>query len=125
MNSKCILCPHFDEAVDHRTTECPILATEQSIKRHDKSVCARKCGTITSEQWRDYVPKSADASPGGQVTILQVQTGRTVRNGKPDITIRDNEKGTCLVIDVAVSRDTRNVIKIETEKTVLYADLTM
>jgi hypothetical protein len=29
---------------------------------------------------------------------------------KPDIIIRDNEKGTCMLIDVAISGD-RNVIK--------------
>ena len=46
---------------------------------------------------------------GGKVTILwnqQVQTD----NDKPDIIIRDNEKGTCMVIDVAIPGD-RNVIK--------------
>ena len=31
-------------------------------------------------------------------------------NNKPDIIIRDNEKGTCMLIDVAISGD-RNVIK--------------
>jgi len=46
---------------------------------------------------------------GGKVTILwnqQVQTD----NDKPDIIIRDNEKGTCMLIDVAIPGD-RNVIK--------------
>jgi len=33
----------------------------------------------------------------------------------PDITIRDNEKGTCVLIDVAISED-RNVIINEAEK---------
>jgi biopolymer transport protein ExbB/TolQ len=40
----------------------------------------------------------------------QVQTDRTIPNNKPDIIIRDNEKGTCMLIDVAISGD-RNVIK--------------
>ena len=31
-------------------------------------------------------------------------------NNKPDIIIRDNEAGTCMLIDVAISGD-RNVIK--------------
>jgi len=38
---------------------------------------------------------------------------------KPDIIIRDNEKRTCMVIDVAVSGD-RNVIKKEAEKILKY-----
>ena len=51
------------------------------------------------------VPKSVETSQGGKVTILwnqQVQTDRTVRNNKPNIIIRDNEKGTCMLIDVAM-----------------------
>ena len=55
---------------------------------------------------------------GGKVTILwnrQVQTDRTIPNNKPDIIIRDIEKGTCMLIDVAISGD-RNVIKKEAEK---------
>jgi hypothetical protein len=44
-----------------------------------------------------------------------VQTDRTIPNNKPDIIIRDNEKGTCMLIDVAIPED-RNVIKKEAEK---------
>ena len=53
----------------------------------------------------------------------QVQTDRTILNNKPDIIIRDNEKGTCLLIDVAISGD-RNVIKKEAEIILKYKDLT-
>jgi hypothetical protein len=52
-----------------------------------------------------------------------VQTDRTISNNKPDIIIRDNEKGTCILIDVAISGD-RNVIKKEAEKILKYEDLT-
>ena len=50
---------------------------------------------------------------GGKATILwdqQVQTDRTIPNNKPDIIVRDNEKGTCVLKDVANPGD-RNVIK--------------
>ena len=40
------------------------------------------------------------------------------------IIIRDNEKGTCMLIDVAISGD-RNVIKKEAEKVLKYKDLTI
>jgi hypothetical protein len=53
-----------------------------------------------------------------------VQTERTIPNNKPDIISRDNEKGTCMLIDVAISGD-RNVIKKETEKILKYKDLTI
>jgi len=48
-----------------------------------------------------------ETSHGGKVTISW--TDRTIFNNKPDIIIRDNEKGTCMLIDVAKSGD-RNVI---------------
>jgi hypothetical protein len=62
----------------------------------------------------------------GKVTILwnkQVQTDRTIPNSKPDIIIRDNEKGTCMLMDVAIPGD-RNVIKKEAERILKYKDLT-
>ena len=64
------------------------------------------------------MPKSIETSEGGKVTILwnqQVQNDKPIPNNKPDIIIRDNEKGTCMLLDVAISGD-RNVIKEEAEK---------
>jgi hypothetical protein len=60
----------------------------------------------------------------GKVTILwnqQVQTDRTIPNNKPDIIIWDNEKGTCMLIDIAILGD-RNVIKKEAEKILKHKD---
>ena len=71
--------------------------------------------------------KSVGTSKGGKVTVLwnqQVQTDRTIPNNKPDSIIRDNEKGTCVLIDVAVSGD-KNVIKKEAEMVLKYEDLTI
>jgi hypothetical protein len=34
---------------------------------------------------------------------------KSIPNNKPDIIVRDNETGTCIVLDVAISED-RNVI---------------
>jgi hypothetical protein len=75
----------------------------------------------------EHVPKSVETSQGGKVTILrnqQVQTDRTIPNNKPDIITRDNEKRTCVLIDVAITGD-RNVIKKEAEKILKYKDLTI
>jgi len=71
--------------------------------------------------------KSVETRQRGKVTILwnqQVLTDRTFPNNKPGIIIRDNEKGTCMLIDVAISGD-RNVIKKEAEKILKYKDLTI
>ena len=43
---------------------------------------------------------------------------------KPDFIIRDNEKRTRILIDVAIPRDI-NVIKKEAEKILKYKDLTI
>jgi len=51
-----------------------------------------------------------------------VQNDRSIPNNKPDIIIHDNEKGTCVLIDVANLGD-RYVIKKEAEKILQYKDL--
>ena len=48
-----------------------------------------------------------------------MQTDRTIPNKTPDIIIRDNKEGTCILIDVAVPED-RNAIKKEAEKIFIY-----
>ena len=52
-----------------------------------------------------------------------VQTDTTIRNNKSDIIIRDNKNGTCMLIDVVISRH-RNVIKPKAEKILQHEDLT-
>ena len=85
-------------------------------------------GTIEKKKhWYEHVPKSVQTSQRGKVTISwnqQVQTDRTIPNNKPDIIIRDNEEGTCMLIDVVISGD-RNVIKKEAEKILKYKNLTI
>jgi len=59
-----------------------------------------------------------ETGQGGKVTIMwnqQVQTDRTIPNNKLDIIICDNEKKTCMLLDVAISGD-GNEIKKEAEK---------
>jgi len=82
---------------------------------------------VDKKHWYEHNPKSVESSQEGKVTILwnqQVQTDRTITNNKPDIIICDNENGTCMLIDVAISGD-RNVIKKEAEKILKYKDLTI
>jgi len=60
---------------------------------------------MDKKHWYEYVPKSGETNQGGKVTILwnqQMQRERTIPNNKPDIIIRDNGKGTCVLIDVAI-----------------------
>ena len=56
--------------------------------------------------------------------VYQIIIIITIPNNKPDIIVRDNEKGTCVLTEVAISGD-RNVIKKEAEKILKYKDLTI
>ena len=52
-----------------------------------------------------------------------MRTDRTNPNNKPDIITRENEKGTCMLTDVAISGDS-NVTTKEAVKILKYKDLT-
>jgi hypothetical protein len=104
------------------------------MKRHDRvgaqlhfNICKETRVQLDTKHWYKHVPKSVETSRGGKVTILwnqQIQTDRTIPSNKPDIVIGDYEKGTCMLIDVAIPRD-RNVIQKEAEKILKYKDLTI
>jgi len=51
-----------------------------------------------------------------------VKSDRIIRDVKTDIIIRDNGKGTCLLIDVAILGD-RNVMKKVAEKILKCKDI--
>jgi hypothetical protein len=133
-DSKCRLCHHFDETIDHSISACPILAKEQCIKRYGRmgarlhfNICKETHVQLDTKHWCEHVPKSVETSRGSKVTILwnqQIQTDRTIPNNKPDIVISNYEKGTCMLIDVAIPGD-RNVIQKGSEKILKYKDLTM
>jgi hypothetical protein len=53
-----------------------------------------------------------------------MQTERTIPNNNPDIAIRDYEKVSCMLIDIAIP-GYRNVIQKEAEKILKYKDLTI
>ena len=110
------------------------MAKEQYIKRHDRvcaqlrfNICKETGIKLSNEHWYEYVLKLVETSHEGKVAMLWnqlVQTDRTITNNEPDIVIRDNEKGTCMVIRVVMPGD-RNVIKKEARKVLSYKDLTI
>jgi hypothetical protein len=58
------------------------------------------------------------------IIIIIRQTDRTIPNNKPDIVIRNYEKGTCMLVDVAIPGD-KNVIQKEAEKILKYSIRTL
>jgi hypothetical protein len=82
---------------------------------------------LDTQHQYEHVPNSVQTAHEGKVSTLwtqQIQTDRTIHNNKPDIIIRDHEKGTFVLIDVAVSGD-RSVVKNEAEKILKHKDLTI
>jgi hypothetical protein len=80
---------------------------------------------LYDDHWYKHVQKSVETNRKSKVTILwnqQVQTDRTIPNNKQNSTIHANENGTCMLIDVAVSKD-RNLIKKEAKKILKYKHL--
>ena len=71
------------------------------------NICKKTAVQLDKKHRYGHVPKSVETSQGGKVAMLwneQIQTDRTIPNNKPDIIISDNDKGTCMLIDVAISR---------------------
>jgi len=89
------------------------------------NICKEIEVKLDNKHWYDHTPKSAETSHEVKITILwnqQVRNDRTIPNNKPDMIIRDNKKGTCMLKDAAIPGD-RNVIKKEAEKILKYKDL--
>jgi hypothetical protein len=82
---------------------------------------------LQEERWCAHVAKSIETNHEGKATTLlnlQVKTDRTIPSNKLNIIIRNNEKGTRVLIDLEVSED-KNVIKEEVKMIPKYKDLTI
>jgi len=89
------------------------------------NICKEIGVKLDNEHWYDHLPKSVETSYEGKVTILwnqQMRTNRTIPNNKLDFITSDNKKGTCMLMDVAISGD-RYVFKKAAEKILKYKDL--
>ena len=129
IESKCRLCKQHEETTEHLTSECPILAKNEYLTRHDK-VCAhlhysicKALGIETTDKWHTYMSKPAHEE--GDVTVLwnqAVHTDRDVTAHRPDIIIKNKKEKTFTLIDVAIPAD-RNVVQKEAEKKLNYKSL--
>jgi hypothetical protein len=60
---------------------------------------------LVKERCSEHAPTVLGKDHEIEVTVLwnrQVKNDRTIPNDKPDIIIRDNVKGTCLITDKAI-----------------------
>jgi hypothetical protein len=122
IKSKCQLCKQHEETINHLISECPILAKNEYLMRHDKvctnlhySIC-KSLGIDTTDKWYKHMPNPVYEE--GVVTVLwnqAVYTDRQVTANRPDIIIKNKKEKTCKLIDVAVLAD-RTVVQKEAEK---------
>jgi len=106
---------------------CKAAGAERNSAQIHFNICKEIGVQLKKKHWYKHVPNSVVTNQGVKVIILwnqQVQTDRAIPNNKLDIIIRDNEKETCMLIDVAIPGN-RNVIKKEAEKILKYKDLTI
>jgi len=83
------------------------------------NICKEIWVQLDAKHLYEQVPKSVITTQEGKVFILwnqQVQIDRTITSNKPDIIIRDNEKGTCMfVVQFLIPSDQRtSMVEIRT-----------
>jgi hypothetical protein len=101
IESKCRICKQHEEAIDHITSGCPILAKSEYLMSHDKvcahlhySVCTA-LGFETTDKWYTHMPKPVNEE--GDVTLLcnqAVHTDREVTANRADIIIKNKKEKT-------------------------------
>jgi hypothetical protein len=131
IEGKCRLCKEYEETIDHLISECPTLAKNKYIIRHDKvcshlhySIC-KKLGIETAENWYSHIPNPVTEYEDIIVLCNQgIQTDREVLANRPDIIVKNKNYITCLMIDVAIPSD-KNVIQKEAGKKLKYKDLSV
>lgn len=125
----CRLCKTESETIHHILSGCPILAKKEYLERHNSAAArihwdiCREYGIKTTEKWFEHKPDPVVESE--EITLIwdsQIQTDRFIKANKPDIVVKDKQKQTCLIIDVAVPSD-YNITEKEAEKRLKYKDL--
>ena len=127
--ANCRLCDEKIETIDHLISGCSVLAKTEYLKRHNKiaqyihwNVC-RFYKLEVSDNWYDHVtPPVMENNKAVIMWDFSIQTDRTIRANRPDITIKDKTEKTCLMIDVSVPADINTSLKIY-EKLSKYKDL--
>ena len=128
-NTKCRLCKEQNETVHHIVSGCKMLTGTQYTYRHNQVAkhvhwCILKDrGVKVTDSWLEHVPEETvtvdDDIIMWDVAIL---TDKKVKCNRPDITVHDTKKRTCLFIDISVPA-CHNVVRKEADKIVKYRDL--
>ncbi|XP_044760879.1 uncharacterized protein LOC123318334 [Coccinella septempunctata] len=127
---RCRRCSQGPESIQHLTSSCPILAPKDYLDRHNSMAkifhqqMALKLGLLLSEtQQHLYVPKTLLQNASYKLYWdATMVTDRSVAHNRPDITLFDNVRKTCLLIDFTIPADD-NITRAYSEKISKYTDL--
>ena len=128
-DTKCRLCKEQDETIHHIVSGCKMLAGTQYTYRHNQvakyihSCVLKDRGAKVDQSWTKHEPENA-TNIGDDIILwdMPIPTDKNVKSNRPDITIHDTKRKTCMFIDISVPVCC-NVVNKEAEKIIKYRDL--
>ena len=119
---KCRFCVKFEETVDQLVSGCPIMTPNEYLERHDKVgqyihwKTSQHYNAPYAKNWYEHKPqKVVEAESATILWDFSIHRDRTIQANKPDITIKDQKKETCKLIDFTFPMDI-NISAKELEK---------
>ena len=128
-DTRCQLCTHSEETIDHMILGCPTIVNIEYLQRHDQVAkfihwtLSKHYEIPHTKKWYKHTPEPV--VEGKNVTILwdfTVHMDRKIDANRPDIIIKNHEERTCIMLDVAVPSD-QNISLKEFQKLSKYKDL--
>ena len=123
------LCTDSEETIDHMISGCQTIVNAEYLEGHDRvatfihwTLC-KHYEIPHTEKWYEHTQEPV--VEGKNVTILwdfTVHTDRKIDANRPDITIKNHEEQTCIMMDVAVPSD-QNISLKEFKNLSKYKDL--
>lgn len=129
-SDRCRKCSQAAESVQHITSSCSILAPRDYLDRPDAmgkiyhQQIALKLGLLKTETEQHlYQPRALLENQRYKLYWdTTLVTDRGVAHNRPDVTLFDKQKETCLLLDFAVPAD-ENLARVYSEKIAKYSDL--
>ncbi|XP_045466652.1 uncharacterized protein LOC123675347 [Harmonia axyridis] len=129
-SDRCRKCLRAPETIQHITSSCPILASREYLERHNSMAriyhqkIALNLGLLRDETPNHlYAPKTLMENARYKLYWdSALVTDRSVMHNRPDITLFDNQRKTCMLLEFTIPADD-NITRAYTEKITKYGDL--
>ena len=127
--SKCRMCGHVDETVNHIISECSKLAQKEYKRRHDWvgkrihwEMCRKNRIEVKPNRY-EHQPEAVQENERYKILWdFNIQTDHVIEARRPDMIVIDKETKFAKIIDFAIPYDSR-VNSKEIEKIEKYQDL--